>query len=77
MTPTKCAARLLLATILFTAFDQNLDLAAALARVEQAREAASAAGAQLLATLISTRRPPPNVRVLRVLLALSPGSLPG
>src|SRR5262249_22896092 len=40
----------MLVTVLQLALDQNLDLAAAFARVRQARAAASAAGAQLLPT---------------------------
>ena len=41
----------MLVTIVHRALDQNLDLAAAFARVQQARAAASAAGAQLLPTI--------------------------
>jgi NodT family efflux transporter outer membrane factor (OMF) lipoprotein len=41
----------MLVTIVQRALDQNLDLAAALARVQQARAAASGAGAQLLPTV--------------------------
>jgi NodT family efflux transporter outer membrane factor (OMF) lipoprotein len=41
----------LLVTVVERALDQNLDLAASLARVQQARAAASAAGAQLLPTV--------------------------
>jgi NodT family efflux transporter outer membrane factor (OMF) lipoprotein len=41
----------MLVTVVQRALDQNLDLAAALARVQQARAAASAAGAQLLPTV--------------------------
>src|SRR5580765_8074238 len=40
----------MLATVVQRALDQNLDLAAAFARVRQARAAAAAAGAQLLPT---------------------------
>jgi NodT family efflux transporter outer membrane factor (OMF) lipoprotein len=40
----------MLATVVLRALDQNLDLAAALARVNQARAAAAGAGAQLLPT---------------------------
>jgi NodT family efflux transporter outer membrane factor (OMF) lipoprotein len=41
----------MLATVVRRALDQNLDLAAALARVNQARAAAAGAGAQLLPTI--------------------------
>ncbi|HVJ56171.1 MAG TPA: efflux transporter outer membrane subunit [Aliidongia sp.] len=41
----------MLVTVVQRALDQNLDLAASLARVQQARAAASAAGAQLLPTV--------------------------
>ncbi len=41
----------MLVTVVQRALDQNLDLAAALARVQQARATASAAGAQLLPTI--------------------------
>jgi NodT family efflux transporter outer membrane factor (OMF) lipoprotein len=41
----------MLVTVVQRALDQNLDLAAAIARVRQARAAASAAGAQLLPTV--------------------------
>ncbi|GGF30108.1 transporter [Aliidongia dinghuensis] len=41
----------MLVTVVERALDQNLDLAAALARVQQARAAAAAAGAQLLPTV--------------------------
>ncbi len=41
----------MLVTVVQRALDQNLDLAAAMARVQQARAAASAAGAQLLPTV--------------------------
>src|SRR2546429_6702923 len=40
----------MLVTVVQRALDQNLDLAAAFARVRQARAAAAAAGAQLLPT---------------------------
>src|ERR1700693_808007 len=56
----------MLVTVVQRTLDQNLDLAAALARVNQARAAAAGAGAQLLptvdfdATAIGARQSPPG-----------------